>query len=239
MLFRSQKGAMVLHVLTDEIAEGGGKEFAFRVPVEKQEPLELQLEVVDAENVKEVRRIKRVFLDVDYKAMALQLVNPWYRNSIYPTENIAELKMVIRLALAPKVLSGSRLQVRLLGEKATGLVSEVELRGLSNIEEVSLPIGDIVPGRYVIEAQIVGATGDIVAKTSQVLKKLRHEEHEWRLNSNGALLHNGEPFLPKGWFGIVPGEMQLMSGSPYNVLDRKSTRLNSSHIQKSRMPSSA
>ena len=35
-------------------------------------------------------------------------------------------------------------------------------------------------------------------------------------------------------FGIVRNEMVLLHG-----LDRKSTRLNSSHIQKSRMPSSA
>ena len=43
-------------------------------------------------------------------------------------------------------------------------------------------------------------------------------------------------------FPPVPGEdasLGMQSGSDSNPLDRKSTRLNSSHIQKSRMPSSA
>ena len=38
---------------------------------------------------------------------------------------------------------------------------------------------------------------------------------------------------------ITPGRSYVMRAKPGPVADRKSTRLNSSHIQKSRMPSSA
>ena len=42
--------------------------------------------------------------------------------------------------------------------------------------------------------------------------------------------------------GIVPGSLILLGGEPgigKSTLDRKSTRLNSSHVKRSRMPSSA
>ena len=38
---------------------------------------------------------------------------------------------------------------------------------------------------------------------------------------------------------VVPGGIETHAHAVANVQDRKSTRLNSSHIQKSRMPSSA
>lgn len=219
LLFKqvNKKGAMVLDVMTAEIPIGGEKEFTFCLPIEKQEPLELQVEVVDIDNAKDIYRVKKVPLDIDYKAMELKLVSPSYRNCIYPSENITELKMLLRLTLAPKVLRGSTLRVRLLSEKAD-LIAEKEYKDLSNIRELTLPIGIIVPGSYLIEAQVVESDGDIVAKSSQVLKKLKNVEYEWRLDGNGTLLHNGAPFMPKGWFGMLPGEMQLISGSPYNSL---------------------
>lgn len=218
LLFKqvNKKGAVVLDVLTDEIPMGGEKEFGFCLPVEKQEPLEFQVEVADVENAKEVYRVKKVFLEIDYRPMELQLVRPSYRNSIYPHESITELKMVVRLTLAPKVLRGAKLQIRLLNENAD-LVAEKEYENLSNVQELPLWIGDIPTGSYMIETQVMESKGEVVAKTSQILKKLKPEEHEWRLDSNGALLHNGEEFLPKGWLGMLPGEMQLANGT-YNAL---------------------
>ena len=64
-------------------------------------------------------------------------------------------------------------------------------------------------------------------------------------------LENGKPFeearkevqFSLGYFGWFAEEARRMTGewipSPHPGKDRKSTRLNSSHIQKSRMPSSA
>ena len=42
-----------------------------------------------------------------------------------------------------------------------------------------------------------------------------------------------------GGFMNLTMSYQLIEGNGHKILDRKSTRLNSSHIQKSRMPSSA
>lgn len=213
-----QRGAMVAQVITDELLLGREKEYGFRLPVERQEPLELQIEIVNVDNVKEVYRLRRTLLDVSYKSMKLDLISPWYRNSIYPSESIAELKLLVRLALAPKVLAGSKLSLRLIGEKTKNVVSHLELENLSNVQEVHLPLGDIAVGEYIIEAQIIDSREDIVAKSTEVLKKLRQEENEWRLDSNRNLLHNGKAFLPQGWFKILPGETQMASSMTFNAL---------------------
>ena len=46
-------------------------------------------------------------------------------------------------------------------------------------------------------------------------------------------------FAQKGFNGTTTREIAKTAGISEALLDRKSTRLNSSHIQKSRMPSSA
>ena len=58
-------------------------------------------------------------------------------------------------------------------------------------------------------------------------------------------LDNGRMVIDARWFdhvGIPRGDCSMSPGIFFDMLhpeDRKSTRLNSSHIQKSRMPSSA
>ena len=49
----------------------------------------------------------------------------------------------------------------------------------------------------------------------------------------------GETFTIRLWEDRTRGEIYVPSYDPETLADRKSTRLNSSHIQKSRMPSSA
>ena len=52
------------------------------------------------------------------------------------------------------------------------------------------------------------------------------------------MLLDGNGLIYRGYFALPP--LSTSKGELVNaVLDRKSTRLNSSHIQKSRMPSSA
>ncbi len=213
----NKKGAMVLDVLNDSIPKGGEKEFVFRLPVEKQEPLELQIEVVNADNVKDIYRTKKIPLNVNYRSMTLELLSPSYRNYIYSDEYLMVLKMRIRLALAPKILREASLQICLLNEKAD-LITSAKYSSLSNVQEITFPIRDIASGCYTIEGQIIEEDGDVIAKSCQVLRKLKHEEVEWRLDTNGALLHNGQSFLPKGWLGMLPDELHLTNESVYNSL---------------------
>lgn len=220
LLFKqiNQKGAMVAQVITDTLANEGKKEYAFKLPVERQEPLQLQIEIVNDSNVKEIYRSKRVMLNVSYDLMDLEMLSPWYRNNIYFTEHIPELKLLVNLSLAQKVLTGSKLYLKLMGEKTKNVVSELELRNLTRLQEVNFPLGDIAHGNYILEGQVIDSQGALIAQSMENLKKLRNDDNEWRLKSTGALLHNGVPFLPQGWFKILPDEQSLNNYSIYNAV---------------------
>ena len=61
-----------------------------------------------------------------------------------------------------------------------------------------------------------------------------------QVNEDNKILDVGKGWVPRG--GIVLKNIyhhKFRLGYDLSVVDRKSTRLNSSHIQKSRMPSSA
>ena len=77
-----------------------------------------------------------------------------------------------------------------------------------------------------------GADEDF-ATTSLGLQALRHVDHITHHRIFHALLGAN---IPHDGFAAVDADTQVQRGL---TTDRKSTRLNSSHIQKSRMPSSA
>lgn len=214
----SRKASMIMHVLSDELSKGQEKKYVLRLPVERQDPLNIQVELVNAMNVKDIYGIKRMSMDSSFESINLQLLSPGYRNSIYPTEDFSEIRMNVKLALVSKILNRSTLRVRLLEEKSKKLVSELDVYEALKEQEVSLPIRDLNSGSYVLEVMVIGKNGDVIARTSEVIKKLKGEREEWRLGADGVLLHNGRPFLPKGWFKMLPEEMESTGEVPYNSI---------------------
>ena len=92
---------------------------------------------------------------------------------------------------------------------------------------------------YKTPEEIIGENGLLQQLTKAVLQRalqaemtlhLGHEKHAAVSNKKGNTRNGSSAKTIKGEFGTMPIEIPR---------DRKSTRLNSSHIQKSRMPSSA
>ncbi|PWU07594.1 MAG: hypothetical protein C5B43_00090, partial [Verrucomicrobia bacterium] len=220
LLFKqiNQKGAKVAQVITDELSGYGQKEYEFRLPVERQEPVKLQLEIVNGNNGKEVYRLKRVNLNVDYQLIKIRIVDPWYRNNIYSSQYIPELKLKIFFSLTQKILKESMFSLRLVGEKTNNIISEIELEDLTSVQEVNLPLGEILPGTYILEAQIIDKQGNVIAQANKKLRKLRHEDNEWLIEQSGSLIHNRKAILPQGWFNILPDEQQQINSGLYNTL---------------------
>lgn len=220
LLFKqiNQKGAMEAQVITDVLAKDEKKVYDFKLPVERQDPLELQMEIVNAANLKEVFKSRRAILNVNYNLIDFEILNPWYRNNIYFTESVPELRLLVNLSLAQKVLKESKLHLKLITEKTKNVVSDLEIENLARVQEIKFPLGDIIPGNYILEGKIIDNQGIIVAQSSEHLRKLRHEDNEWRLSDTDALIHNGNEFLPQGLIRILPDEEQLIHASIYNTV---------------------
>ena len=77
-------------------------------------------------------------------------------------------------------------------------------------------------------------------KLEKLMKKAGFEKIDFRNKFAAVKLHFGEPgnlaFLRPNYAKVVCDYIKRLGGKP---LDRKSTRLNSSHSGESRMPSSA
>ena len=82
-----------------------------------------------------------------------------------------------------------------------------------------------VPPRHVQEVRVLG----------RLYIALMDERRAWQQRIHAQLFHQGVPRPPELLTGEGRDALETAELSP----DRKSTRLNSSHIQKSRMPSSA
>jgi len=220
LLFKqiNQKGAMIAQVITDTLENDGKKDYAFNLPVERQDPLKFQIEIVNAANVKEVFKSRQERVNVNYNLMEFEILNPWYRNNIYFTEYIPELKLLVNLSLAQKILRESKLHFKLVTEKTKHLISELEIENLARTQEINFPLGDLVPGNYILEGRIIDRQGTVIAESKENIRKLRYEDNEWRLNDAGALIHNGNEFLPQGWLRMLSDEQQFINSTLYNTV---------------------
>ena len=80
------------------------------------------------------------------------------------------------------------------------------------------------------------------AYANKVLKKLTEDKEYWLKKENDGSTYvaavDEEPVIPDYDYSTVAAEIEAIDDKIMKI-DRKSTRLNSSHIEESRMPSSA
>ena len=118
---------------------------------------------------------------------------------------------------------------------------------IRNGQEQELPIAELVPGDIVrLDA------GDLVPADSRLLNAKDLHVRESALTGESLPVEKTASDLPEGKHGVADANNSVFLGTAVQTgigtavivctgrnTDRKSTRLNSSHIQKSRMPSSA
>ena len=69
--------------------------------------------------------------------------------------------------------------------------------------DLHLPVPQ-APGEYVLVVELQGLKGKIYgeARTEVPLHKLPPAKDEWYVGENNVLYHNGQAFLPFGWFSM-------------------------------------
>ena len=112
--------------------------------------------------------------------------------------------------------------------------SEVVLR-FGRMAEESLEPGVVIVDR--IGDQVLCAGGDTQAVLRTLLRLCLRVEREPGFLGMQAGIHKGSVVAREG--RLFGSPLNLTARLAAHAQDRKSTRLNSSHIQKSRMPSSA
>ncbi len=185
---------------------GQGREMSFSVPVAEQGKQTLQIRLLDRRNPRRILAVKTLPVELSYSPITIDVTQPCYRNSIYATEDLREIKANVHLALTDDEVDGTVIKPALMHR--TKLVSSGDAVKVAESVEVAVPIKDLADGSYrlVVTAEKAGA---VLHRQSVPITKLppAPNGHEWRLDENNVLLHNGEPYLIYGWFGGTADEL--------------------------------
>ena len=136
------------------------------------------------------------------------------------------------------VASGAFAQESPPPESGEALMPEILVTAQKREERLQkVPISIAVLGGKVLDARPVGGTLDALLQVPAISQTGNDAGNFYQVSIRGVA-----PGVPYGAGGPTVG--YYMDAVPFAlirgaVVDRKSTRLNSSHIQKSRMPSSA
>jgi len=213
----------------DMLDAGQSREYAFSVPLPGRGAQVLTLNLRDRRRPEQVFAVRSVPVTLEYVPLEIILRQPPYRNSIYATQPIEAVEAQVKLSLSPEEMAALRAVVTLrpaVGAALSGRPALAEA-GLSQVAAefpVRLPIPGLEVGQYEFRVELVDRDGQVQYAASAPLHKLppAPNGHEWRLDENRVLLHNGEPYLPFGWFSIPPAEM-AKPDHPYTAMQAYSS----------------
>ncbi len=202
---------------------GQGREVAFSVPVAEQGSQVLRVRLVDRRDPERTLCVRSIPTTVQYTPLAIEMTRPSYRNCIYATQQIDAVELRITSALTDDLLAGRRLNAGIFrpaeGAQAglgTLIVAGEPVEAAREVA-VSIPATELPVGDYQVGVQLVNEQGAVEHVTRASLRKLppAPSGHEWRMDENNVLLHNGEPFLPFGWFSYRIADA---ADDPYTVM---------------------
>lgn len=181
--------------------DGQQQTYAFRVPLREPGAWMLTLALHDRRQPDGMLAVRRIPVTLSYTPIRLRVLRPCYRDTIYATENLTEVVVRAELQLPETRLQGARLTARLYaGEDEAGDPVGTGQAGTdSRTAEVHVPCPDLAEGRHLLTVSAALADGETVS-ARVLLRKVPRAAHEWRIDENLVLRHNGEPFLPYGWF---------------------------------------
>lgn len=165
-------------------------------------------------------------LNIRYVPLTIHLIEPWYRNCIFTTQNLKEVKLEVEVALDAATRKGCSMEVAIRAAgggkpRAAQTVKPVNEKTPLSFDAASLP-----EGRLEIAATLKDAAGKEVAATSIPLRKLRRQPGEvwlgrdlqWHVDGKPFFLNGAwnypEDFLPEynAFTGDKPGALLLDTG---------------------------
>ena len=150
-------------------------------------------------------------LNTEYKAVAVDILQPVYRQNIYATQNIPNL--VFKVALAPDVADKAAQVAFSLHDEQDKSVRAGTARPAALAQPQKLEVGKLPTGTYTLKLRALDQAGKAVAEYATTIRKLApakgngvDQGNEVRVDEKRNLLVNGKPTLFIGWYGSVPTE---------------------------------
>ena len=142
-----------------------------------------------------------------YTPLAIRMVQPCYRDTIFATQKLDKVQLLVEMGLDEAELKKSALTVQL---SAAGSAQPLQTRQIAPVQATSVPVTldatKLSVGDYVIAARLVDSKGREVAAAERALHKLPPAPgSEVRLDEHNNTVVNGVPTLVYGYFSVGPG----------------------------------
>lgn len=200
---------------------GAGRIFQVRIPIgESQGEAMADVALKDAKSGALLARLQYP-VRVDYTPLKITLTSPAYRDAIYNTQKLEEIRGKVEINLPSEKLAGSELTVRL--ENASGKVlSETKIDDPANSGEFTLNLPANLPvGNYRVHSILKSASGSTQEATLPLarLGPPPGRGREVRLGENKVTYVDGKPFLPMGAMEIKPQEdLEIVAAQGYTAI---------------------
>ncbi len=187
--------------------DGQSREYEFAVTAPPLGIVTVRLELVDRRRPGRVLAARDIPAELSYTPIQIALLQPRYRGCIFSTQKIGEIVARVKLSLPEEQLARATLVARVERTDQVavgGLVDQTTVEKPSAEVEVRLAAPTTV-GEYRLLVELRGAEGATQGDlTTEVpIRRLPPARDEWYVGENNVLYHNGEAFLPFGWFSMA------------------------------------
>ena len=138
-----------------------------------------QTDSVELESGGSTRALQRRQVEIDYRPLSLRILDPTYRDALYPTQRLNDLVVEARSDLSLDELVGLTLSIQLQSPMGQELVNVDALA--SPVDTLQLPLPALEPGRYPVYARFgrrYPTTDDLVAAARETLHVVAPAAHE-------------------------------------------------------------
>lgn len=190
---------------SDAIRTGGHdvgqqRTYRFSLRVAETGDQNLCLTVADREKPDVPLSVRYIPVSLSYSPVRLLFTSPGYRNTIYATQDLSEITAEVELSLPAHQIKDAAISGNLVpaGQAAPALSSGKATASGRN-SRLAIPLPDLGIGSYDLRVTVSTTDGTTYPAQARI-QKVAPVAHEWRFDENLVALHNGEPFLPYGWF---------------------------------------
>jgi len=200
---------------------GQGQEVSFSVPLPAQGKQILEVRLLDRRNPQRILAVRTLPVELNHSPITIDVTQPCYRQTIYATQEIREIKADVLLAMSADQMDGAEVRAALLQGNET--ISEGPAVKAQPTTGIAVPVGELADGRYEL-AVSVSKGGNVLHEAKTAIYRIPPPAngHEWRMNENNVLLHNGKPYLIYGWFSgaaedLADGRLPYTATQNYSV----------------------
>ncbi|MCM8804577.1 MAG: hypothetical protein NC833_04935 [Candidatus Omnitrophica bacterium] len=148
---------------------------------------------------------------IKYIPISLELLKPFYRNSIYSTQKIDEIVVNVKIGLKEEEIKGLNTEVLIIDPDNKIITKKID--SAKKEEKFNLKISGLKEGEYKIIGKII-KDDKVIYETNIPLYKLPPAKgNEVYVDENLNLVLNGKPIMPIIWWAGSPAEEIAKTGA--------------------------